>query len=110
MVRILATIALVPRSQELLTDVFVGQFVGKTNSLRVVFNGFSVHDSDPELFHDRLVNRIALQGSQLSRKPGDQVGRSCVQSLPLCKHLPAAPQVCCNLASFLSAWCIPAED
>jgi hypothetical protein len=98
------------RSQEVLTDVFVGQFVSETDSLRVVFNRFAIDDGDPELFHDRLVNGITLQGSQFSRKPSDQVGRSCVQSLQLCKHLPVAPQVCCNLAFSLSAWCIPAED
>lgn len=45
---------------EVHTDIFVGEFVGETDSLGLVFDGPSIDDGMFELFDDRLVDGIAL--------------------------------------------------
>ena len=45
---------------QVLTDVFVGHLMGKTNSLRLMLNRLSIYNGMLKLVHDRLVDGIAL--------------------------------------------------
>jgi hypothetical protein len=46
-----------------LTNVFVGKLVTESYTLRLVLNGFAIHDGLTELLDDGLVNSIALRSS-----------------------------------------------
>jgi hypothetical protein len=46
--------------QSSLTDIFVGQLVRKTNTLRLVLHGATIHDSVLEVVLDSAVNGVTL--------------------------------------------------
>lgn len=51
-------------------DIFIGQLVAETDTLRLMFDGLSVHDSNLELIHDSLVDSVTLcLVHQLSANP-----------------------------------------
>jgi hypothetical protein len=43
------------------TNILVSQFMGEADALRLVLDGASVDDSNPELLDDRFVDGIALE-------------------------------------------------
>jgi len=46
--------------EQRLTNIFVRKFMAKTYTLRLVLNGFAIHNGMTKLLNDRLVNCIAL--------------------------------------------------
>ena len=48
-----------------LTDIFIGQLVRKTNTLRLVLHGATIHDSVLEVVLDSAVNGVTLNAVSL---------------------------------------------
>jgi hypothetical protein len=58
-----------------LTNIFVRKLMTQSNPLRLVFYGFAIDYSMPELLHDRFVDSITLDpfSTRPNRKRGPRV-------------------------------------